>query len=711
MRPSISISTIVLVVGCTSTDRGPATDEILWDTWGVPHVYGTTEEAVFRGMGWAQMESHGDLILRLYGEARGRAAEYWGEEYLDSDRFMRTMGVATRGAEWLEGETPRMQANLDAFVEGMNTYAEQHPERLGDGVEIVLPVTASDILAHANRDVHFTFITNPAVIQQAEQALANTAQSVSYEVQHAGGKFGSNTWAIGPSRSGSGNAMLLANPHLPWEGLFLFYEQHLVGPGFDVYGTTLVGLPGVEIGFNDRLGWSHTVNTYDGADLFTLDLEGDGYRFGDELLEFETRTETVLVKEADGSLREDALTVRSSVHGPIVAEDGDRAVALRVAGLEQPGIVSQWWDMARAASLEEFEAALSRLQIPMFNVMYADADGHILYVFNGSVPKRSFGDVDTWLGTVDGSDPTTLWQSYHAYEELPRILDPEIGWLQNANDPPWTATIPQILAPTDFPAYLSPTRMSPRPQRSANILRADQSITFDEILTYKHDTRVELADRVLDDLISVVEASANARAKEAARVLAEWDRTVDARSRGALLFEEWLRRWMREPSHWSIQWSEDSPTDTPSGIADKGAAIGYLAQAADEVRSKYGALDTPWGDVHRARRGGYDVPVSGGPGFPHGLFRVAAFSENEDGTRTVRHGDSYYAVMEFAPEGVRARVLTAYGNASQPHSFHNGDQLELYARQEMRSVWRIRSEVEANTASRTDLKEGGGIEP
>ena len=91
--------------------------------------------------------------------------------------------------------------------------------------------------------------------------------------------------------------------------------------------------------------------------------------------------------------------------------------------------------------LEGFEAALTRLQNPMFNVVYADADGRIFYLFNALLPRRSFGDVWAWLGTVDGSDPTTLWTEYLEYAELPRLSDPDVGWLQNANDPPWTSTV------------------------------------------------------------------------------------------------------------------------------------------------------------------------------------------------------------------------------------------------------------------------------
>jgi len=517
------------------------------------------------------------------------------------------------------------------------------------------------------------------------------------------GRIGSNGWAISPDRSASGQAMLVANPHLPWGDLFLFWESQLIGPDVDVYGATLVGVPGVAIGFNDHLGWTHTVNTYDGADLFRVDKEGDGYRFGDEVRPFEAREEVLRIRGEDGALREDTLTVRATVHGPVVAEDEGHAVALRVAGLDRAGALEEWWRMGKASRLAEFEAAMATLQIPMFNVLYADRDGHVLYLFNAVEPRRPSGDVRRWWGVVDGSDPATLWRDYLSYAELPRLEDPAVGWLQNANDPPWTSTIPQTLDPGAYPPWLAPNAMAMRPQRSATMLIADSSITFEELDAYKHSTRMEAADRLLDDLLPAARGSDDADARRGAHVLEAWDRTGDADSRGGVLFLAWLDAFAEQGGGYATPWSADAPVTTPDGLADPASAVRALAGATRRVEAKYGAADVRWGDVHRARVGEHEVEASAAPGDPGGVFRVGYYQEDPEGRRWVQAGDSWYALLEFGPDGVDARVLLAYGNASQPGSPHVGDQLDLYGAKRMRTPWRTRADIEANLESQTDL--------
>jgi acyl-homoserine-lactone acylase len=210
-----------------------------------------------------------------------------------------------------------------------------------------------------------------------------------------------------------------------------------------------------------------------------------------------------------------------------------------------------------------------------------------------------------------------------------------------------------------------------------------------------------LADRVLDDLIAAAK-TAGGPAASAAAVLAAWDRSANADSRGAVLFEAWYRRASRSGSVFATRWSEADPLLTPKGLANPAAAAQALADAADQVTKSWGAVDVPWGQVYRLRGGGRDLPASGGPG-DLGIFRALGFAEDKDGKMRAVGGDSYVATIEFGPI-VRARSLVSYGNWSQPGSSHIGDQLELLAKQQLKPVWLTRADIESNLERRETLR-------
>ncbi|RUR77033.1 acylase [Chlorogloeopsis fritschii PCC 9212] len=662
------------------------TTEILWDTYGVPHIYAKDAANAFKAFGWAQMQSHGNLLLRLYGQARGRAAEYWGEEYLESDRWVLTVGVPERSRSWYKAQTPTFRSYLDAFAAGVNAYAKEHPDLIDDEVKAVLPVKPEDVLAHLQRVLYFTFVVSP-------ERIAGTTEKEQ--------KPGSNGWAIAPKKSASGKAMLLANPHLPWADLFLWYEAQINAPGIDAYGATLVGVPVLAIAFNDNLGWTHTVNTHDGWDAYELKLAGKGYRFDGQIRPFQTKTISLKIKQKDGTLREQPLVVKSSVHGPVVSEKDGKVLALRVVGLDRPGVLEQWWDMARAKNLSEFETALKRLQLPMFTVMYADRAGNIMHLFNGQVPVHQEGDFEYWQGTIPGNTSKTLWTKIHPYQDLPRVLNPKSGWLQNANDPPWTTTFPVAIKADNYPSYMAPQGpMDFRAQRSARMLAEDPKISFDEMVEYKHSTRMELADRILDDLISAAQKQGSELAQRAAKVLAAWDRQANADSRGAVLFATWAEEMDLEQA-FSQPWNDKSPRTTPKGLANPTSAAATLEAAAVKVEKAYGKLDVPWGEVFRLKYGNVDLPANGGYG-ELGIFRVVDFVPNSDGGFQSFAGDSYIAAIEFS-NPVRAMALTSYGNATQPNSPHKGDQLQMFAQQQLHPVWRNMKDIKAHLAERKEL--------
>lgn len=656
--------------------------EILWDRYGVPHVFAQDHPSLFRAFGWAQARSHADLLLRLYGQGRGRAAEYWGEEHLDEDRWIRSMRVDEWADDLYARQTPELRGFLDAFAEGINAYARAHPDSVADEVEVVLPVSGRDVAAH--------WVTTALLFSNARQAARRFSQA-----------RGSNAWAIAPSRTASGHTLLLANPHLPWSGGFTFYEAQLTAPGVDAYGATLIGVPVLAIAFNDHLGWTHTVNTQDVEDVYPLTLVEGGYRWDGGVRAFQADTQRIRVRLPGGGFRDETLVRRQSVHGPVVAERDGSVLAVRLVSRGAMDALQQWWEMMRARDLAGFERALARHQIAGFNVVYADRAGNVLYTYGAATPRRPRGDYAFWSGPVPGDTSALLWEGVYGYAEMPRVLNPPTGWVQNANDPPWFATFPAVLSPDSFPAFFAPRGLAFRPQQSIQLVQEGTPMSLDGMVRLKHSNEMEMAVRIVPELVQAARAGGSADARAAADVLERWDRTADAESRGGVLFQAWVNEASRRTPGsrlFATPWSPAQPLSTPDGLADPAGAIAALETAARAVRERWGALDVPWGQVHRLRRDGVDLPANGGPG-ALGVFRVMNYAEAEDGRRVPFHGDSYVAAIEFSTP-VRARALIAYGNSSQPGSPHRTDQLELYARKELRPVWRTRPEIRAHLRDR-----------
>jgi acyl-homoserine-lactone acylase len=220
---------------------------------------------------------------------------------------------------------------------------------------------------------------------------------------------------------------------------------------------------------------------------------------------------------------------------------------------------------------------------------------------------------------------------------------------------------------------------------------------------------MELADRILDDLLAATQQYGSQLAKEAAAVLSAWDRQAEADSQGAVLFAFWAQAMdfgnpLANSSAWAKPWNELDPRNTPDGLANPQAAVATLEAVAGKVKSDYGRLDVPWGEVFRLRyqQTGVDLPASGGSG-NLGIFQALYFAPSPDKRFQPILGDTYIAAIEFS-KPVRAQVLNTYGNASQPGNSHVGDQLALYARKQLRPVWRTRREIEANLESRQFLK-------
>ena len=236
MKPSSTTIFYLIILSATiifnscSLDSSRETS-ISWDRYGVPHIKAKYTDELFFAQGWALMQNHANKVLELYGKSRGRASEYWGEQYLQNDILIHTLGFEELSQEWDLNQLPELKSMYNNFVKGINAFTEFYPERINEKNKVVLPVTQQDV------NMHGMFVVFTRFIGGSDLGLA----------QQWTGK-GSNTYAIGPSRSASGNALLVQNPHLPWSNEFLFTEYHFNLDGRNLYGANIIGMPGIAIG-------------------------------------------------------------------------------------------------------------------------------------------------------------------------------------------------------------------------------------------------------------------------------------------------------------------------------------------------------------------------------------------------------------------------------------------------------------------------------
>lgn len=708
----IGLSALVLLVPQAGAQSQPQTkgqtvgaikNTILWDGWGVPHIYAENQEKAFYEMGWAQMRAHPNLIAKIYGQTHGHAAEHWGTDYEKMDVMVHATRINARAEGWWKAQGADYQRYIGAFARGINDYAKRHPQAIDPANRWVFPLTGQDVMAQAMRSTFLEFFLESwnldgYLTAEAKAALADR---------------GSNGYAIAPSHTADGNAMLVMNPHMPWGGDLIFFENHVVTGGIDAYGVSLVGSPMVSIAFTRDHGWTHTVNNTDTMDIFELTLKDQGYVLDGKVRPFVNRgSERILVKQADGSLKPVDVPLLESEHGDVIHVNSGtgRALALRFVGMDRPHAIKQYWDMLSARGLPAFEGAVKSQQLPYFNTIYANDEGHIFYLSNGILPKRTYGDYNFWRQVLPGNTSDLLWSGDDGYDALPKLTDPATGFIQNTNDPAWSNTYPFALDRRKYAKQLPPPFMYFRSQRATRMMLEQPKISYDQLVQSTLSTRMEMADRILPDLIALARIEKNPVLDRAADLLERWDRTAASGARGAVLFIKWVEAMEKitgqgqpslRPDWFAIPWDETNPLTTPRGLKDPQKVVAALRSAIATVEADYGALDVPYGDVYRLKRGTVDVPAS----IAHqsfGVFAAALFNKGSDKKYSIAGGETFIGVVEFG-EKMRAEGMLTYGNSSEPSSPHYSDQLSLSSQRKMRKFLIDRTEIEANTELRENF--------
>jgi acyl-homoserine lactone acylase PvdQ len=510
---------------------------------------------------------------------------------------------------------------------------------------------------------------------------------------------GSNMWAAAPGKSASGHALLFINPHVGFFGGGQRYEAHLHSrERLNTYGFAILGTPYIRSGFNQFLGWSHTNNYADTADAFLETFDDPQqplhYRYGQGYRRAVEWTDEVKVKMGQGDkglVETRRYRFRKTHHGPLVGVRDGQPVAARLARFAEGGELVQRFAMNKARNLAEFKAALQQLALTGSNTLYADRAGNIFYLHGNAIPKRD--PKYDWTKPVEGSDLATDWTNYHRFNELPQLLNPPAGWLQNCNSTPFLTTATGNPRREDFPAYLAPEPDTPRARSSRRLLAGHDKFTYEEWARLATDTSVadwpHRADPLMEQWEEVKrEDEARAEAiKPALLELKAWDGVVKINSVAATLYILWLEQTEARTEHpWKFVWA--------------------LEQAVNNLTAEFGRWQVEWGELNRLQRvhtSGDEPfsdarpswPVTGTPSRVGTIFTFNARAEKGQQRRYGISGNSFLAVVEFGPR-LRAQSMLVFGQNADPQSRHHLDQAPLYAQGRFKPVRFTLAEIKAN---------------
>lgn len=663
---SAAFALALTLAACAQAASPPArtyAPQITRDAYGVPTVHGRDDAEAAYGLGYAHAEDNFATIQLVVLAARGRLGAHSGEDGARADFLWHLLGVKAAVEAGYETQlSPELRAVMEGYAAGLNAYGREHPDEVLPGAR---NVTGRDIAAGSALTVPlfwgFDQVLGQVVDPESHPCAVHEARAEWTE-------WGSNAFAVAPSRSSDGHTRLIVNSHQPWAGPVAWYEAGVESDsGWRLHGGLFPGTPFPVLGANGAIGWAATVNFPDLADLYRLttdDAHRGQYLFDGEWRRFETRTIWLWVKMGWLTIPVPR-TLRFTVHGPAF-ETADGWVAVRYAGEGEIRAIEQFFRMGRAQNFEQWREAMAMRAIPSFNFVYGDGAGNIGYFYNAILPRRAEGYV--WSACVPGDTSATLW-AQGDYVEAPALVAPRSGWVVSTNSTPWSATDPaDDLRPEDYPeaAPYIETWVTNRGMRAVELLSPLRSISDEQLLAAKFDLTTSPNSR-MGQAVAAILAADDPDLAEIQALLRQWDMRADPESHEAA-----LAIIMFDPLYNARRAGapEPSPLDT-------------VREAASYLRQHFGRLDPPLGEVLRLRRGEVDLPLGGAQDTLHAI----RWARDPDGRLRADFGDGFMMVMDWAPDGsLTTRVIHQWGASEHPDSPHYSDQSALYVRRQWRTL-------------------------
>ena len=696
----------------TSTEKSRLTSlskkvTIIRDQWSVPHIYGKTDADVVFGLLYAECEDNFKAVERNYLSVLGRTAEADGSASVYDDLLMRLTEDSTEAIRDYNTCPPNFKKLLNAFADGVNYYLYKHPE------------TKPAVLKHFEPWYPLMFtdgsvgatITGGITLDEVKDFYGKDEMKLGRVNKPDADlkETGSNGFAISPSRSATGNAMLYINPHVPF--YFRCEAQLISEEGLNVYGAVTWGQFFVYQGFNQHCGWMHTTSNADVADLYAEKIIKNGnelvYAYNNQLKPVTSKKKVINYKSATGLVKSEFTTYYTH-HGPVMGARNGNWLTLKANNRSFNALLESW-QITKANSFEEYKKAMALLSNATNNTVYADDKGNTAFWYGNFVPKRD--PQADWTLPVDGTTTTTEWHGAHSLDEIVHVYNPASGYIQNCNATPYASAGVSSPDKSRYPAYMAPDGQNFRGVNAIKLLTGTQKLTIDSLMLKGYDHYLAAFDVLLPALFNAYQQSTDSlkhTLAEPIALLKQWDKRVSANSIQSTLALQWgqlmLDRLPRSKTIEEGTFATKRIEDLSKNMATT-VMVNLFAHALNDLQTKFGTWKVQWGDLNRYQRpDNSDQHFDDNkPSIPVGLASsvfgaLPSFVSKTTNTqkRYGYSGNSFIAVVEFGKR-VKAKSLITGGQSFDPRSKHFTDQAQMYSDGKFKDILFYKADVLKNT--------------
>ena len=654
------ITYLLIVTSIAHSQINPNNIEIVRDQFGVPHIYAQTDAEVAYGLAWANAEDDFTTIQEAYLAGNAMLSNHIGLKGAAADFITQFIGSKSLIEEKIGDISEDYMEVVEGYSQGLNAYARNNPNKVL--YKKLFPITPKKMLMYSQLQL---FISNEGAYW-AGRILNNDTQDDFLDQNLTG----SNVIAMNSSKTKSGETFLAINTHQPLEGPTSWYEVHLNSEeGTNIIGTMYPGTPNILIGVNEHLGWSHTVNYPDKTDVFKLKMKNKKkYIVDDEEYELEKFNAKITVKLLGIPIKINRKYYKS-IYGPTL-KNKSGYYSIRTPTLFNIKALEQWWKMGKSKNFSEFYNTLKMTQLPGFNIGYADKYDTIFYMSNGIIPKRAEGY--NWKGIVPGDTKKTLWTEYHDIEDLPQVIQPDAGFIYNANHSPFKSTTAEENPKEEnFSQRMGyETYDNNRSTRLIELIESYDKVSYEDFKDIKYDNSFpsKFNYNFMDiSIIETLKLEAESDSFELLDIIQKWDRKTDIDSQGGGVFGV---------LYYQLVWNYRDEILKNNKTVSRETLLSALKDVKGYLIDNFGSINITLGDFQKLVRGDKEIPIWGLPD----VITAMSSRPYKDGKHKVTQGESYIGLVRFNENGPILESIISFGNSDNPDSDHYTDQMEKYSK-------------------------------